>query len=207
VGAHPGYTIRPYRPADRAAVYDICVRTADAGGDARGRYLSDDLLPDLYAGPYLRLEPGLAFVLADPDRAVGYVLGTADTAGFVDAFRQRWTPLVADRYPRPPDPPGTPDEVLVEALYHPEWMLRPELAGYPAHLHIDLLPGYQGAGYGRRLVGTFLAAAARAGAGAVHLGVAQANVRARGFYDRLGFHEIAVPDAAGVTYLGRTTAT
>ena len=49
--------IRPYREADHAAVYDVCVRTADGGGDARGKYRSDDLMPDLFAGPYLFLEP------------------------------------------------------------------------------------------------------------------------------------------------------
>ncbi len=45
--------IRPYREADLGAVYDVCVRTADAGADARGKYRSDDLMPDLFAGPYL----------------------------------------------------------------------------------------------------------------------------------------------------------
>jgi hypothetical protein len=30
--------IRPARPDDRAAVYEICLRTGDAGGDARGRF-------------------------------------------------------------------------------------------------------------------------------------------------------------------------
>ena len=35
--------IRPYLPTDRAALYEICVQTADAGGDATG-ILSDDSL-------------------------------------------------------------------------------------------------------------------------------------------------------------------
>ncbi|MFE3138396.1 hypothetical protein [Streptomyces scopuliridis] len=30
--------------------------------------------------------------------------------------------------------------------------------------------------------------------------------RARAFYDRLGFHEIAVPDPGPLTYLGRSTS-
>jgi hypothetical protein len=75
--------IRPYRSDDRGAVYEVCVRTGDAGGDATGKYPNDDLLPDIFAGPYLYLEPGLSFVLDDEGRAVGYVLGTADTARFV----------------------------------------------------------------------------------------------------------------------------
>jgi hypothetical protein len=30
------------------------------------------------------------------------------------------------------------------------------------------------------------------------------NVKARGFYDRLGFAELPVPDPGPLTYLGRT---
>ena len=51
-------TIRRYESSDHDAVYDICVRTADAGGDARGKYRGDDLMPDLFAGPYVFLDPG-----------------------------------------------------------------------------------------------------------------------------------------------------
>jgi ribosomal protein S18 acetylase RimI-like enzyme len=198
-------SIRGYRPADRAAVYDICVRTAATGGDARGQYLSDDLMPDLFAGPYLHLEPELAFVLTDADQPVGYILGTADTVGFAAAYRREWIPRLGAKYPVPPDPPGTADEQMIALHYRPERMLLPELAGYPAHLHIDLLPGYQGQGHGRALMRTFLLAVARAGAPTVHLGMATANTRARRFYDRTGFHVIPVPDAGPVTYLGRAT--
>ncbi|MEH1057921.1 GNAT family N-acetyltransferase [Micromonospora sp. CPCC 206171] len=197
--------IRRYRDRDHDAVYDICVRTADAGGDARGRYASEDLMPDLFAGPYLRLEPELAFVLTDSDVVVGYVIGTADTPAFVRAYRREWIPRLADRYPVPTRPPATADDEMIALHHRPERMLLPELAGYPAHLHIDLLPGHQGRGHGRRLVETFLRAAARAGAPGLHVGMVTANVRARGFYDRLGFHEIPVPDPGPVTYLGRTT--
>ena len=197
-------TLRPYRPSDLPAVYDICVRTADAGGDARGQYATDDLMPDLFAGPYVHLEPDLAFVLADDDqggRAVGYVVGTADTPAFVRTWRERWTPWLAARYP---DPPTAAEAALLALGLHPERMLLPELAPFPAHLHIDLLPSHQRAGHGRALVDTFRAAVAAAGAPALHLGMVTSNRPARAFYDRLGFTEIAVPDAGEVTYLGIT---
>ncbi|WP_369130196.1 GNAT family N-acetyltransferase [Modestobacter roseus] len=197
--------IRPYRAGDRAAVYDVCVRTADAGGDARGQWSTDDLMPDLFAGPYVDLEPGLAFVLDDGERAVGYVVGTADTAAFVRRWRAEWLPRTAGRYPRPPEPPRDAEQAMVALLYRPERMLRPELAPFPAHLHIDLLPEHQGRGHGRALVDTFRAAAAGAGAPALHLGMVAANTRARAFYDRLGFTEIAVADAGPTTYLGSPT--
>jgi ribosomal protein S18 acetylase RimI-like enzyme len=53
---------------------------------------------------------------------------------------------------------------------------------------------------------TFLAALARRDVERVHLGMVTTNTPARAFYDRLGFHEIAVPDAGPLTYLGRSTA-
>ena len=195
--------VRPYRPADRAAVYDICVRTADAGGDARGRWSTDDLMPDLFAGPYVDLQPELAFVLDDGDRAVGYVVGTADTAAFAGLLRTEWLPRMTGRYPRPA-PPRTPEDAMVELLYRPERLLVPELAGFPAHLHIDLLPDHQGAGHGRALIDTFRAAAARAGAPGLHVGVDPRNERALGFYRRLGFTDVL--DGGTVRYLGRSTS-
>jgi GNAT superfamily N-acetyltransferase len=195
--------IRRYEERDLAAVYDVCVRTADGGGDARGMYRSDDLMPDLFAGPYLFLEPDFAFVLDDGDRAVGYVVGTPDTAAFARAYRDRWIPRLADRYPVPPSPAVTPDDEMLTLHYRPERMLWPELSSYPAHLHIDLLPPFQQAGYGRRLMETFFAAAARAGAAGVHIVVMAGNAPALGFYDRLGFTRLPVDDPDPVVYLGR----
>lgn len=40
----------------------------------------------------------------------------------------------------------------------------------------------------------------------MHLSMLPANTGARAFYDRVGFHEITVPDADDVTFLGRGTA-
>jgi ribosomal protein S18 acetylase RimI-like enzyme len=187
-------------------VYEICVRTADAGGDARGLWATDELMPDLFAAPYVLIAPHLAFVLEDEAEVVGYVIGTADTAGFARDYRERYIPLMLDRYPVPDQPPLTPDEHMVALHHRPERMLVPELTGYPAHLHIDLLPSHQGLGWGRQLMVTMLAALAADGAAAVHVCMLTANAGASRFYDRLGFHVIPVPDAGPLTYLGRSTS-
>lgn len=199
--------VRPYRPGDLEAVADVCVRTADNGGDSRHLYPDHpDLMPTLFAAPYAYLEPGLAFVLDDgTGRAVGYILGTADTPRFAGAWRTVWLPRVADRYPLPEGPPRTPAQEMIALLYHPERMVRPEVAAYPAHLHIDLLPDWQRRGFGRVLMHAFLDALRDKGVAAVHLSMLTANTAARAFYDRLGFTGIPVSDPGPLTYLGRPT--
>ena len=210
-------TIRLYRPSDRDALYDICVRTGDAGADATGLYPDPYLLPDIFTGPYLRLEPELAFVLAGDgtgdevgdgdeagaDRPLGYIIGTADTRRFVARYLDEWLPTVAARYP---EGSGEGEQAgRVHVLHHPELMLEGGLADrYPAHLHIDLLPQAQGRGAGRALMAAFLAAVRAAGAPRVHLGMATGNTGARAFYDRMGFHLVARPEPS-VTILGRST--
>ncbi|MEU6512464.1 GNAT family N-acetyltransferase [Streptomyces sp. NPDC046942] len=202
----PTPAIRPYHPGDRDAVFDICLRTAEAGGDARHIYRDQDLLPNIFAAPYAALEPDLAFVLDSGAGPVGYVLGTSDTPRFVRDFREKWLPVVAARHPLPTGEPATPDEVMTALLHRPERMIVPEVADYPAHLHIDLLPDYQGRGYGRALLTTLFAALDKAGAARVHLAMVTANTAARAFYDRMGFHEIPVADPGVLTYLGRSTS-
>ncbi len=198
--------IRPYSPEDRDALYDVCVRTAHEGGDSRHIYSDHELTPSVFAGPYLHVEPDLAFVLDDGARAVGYILGTADTAAFVAAYRASWLPMMEARYPAPKGPPRTPAESIVALMHQPERMVLSELAAYPAHLHIDLLPEYQRQGHGRTLMRAFLSALHRKQVPAVHLGMATANTAARAFYDRLGFHEIRVAGPGSLTYLGRATS-
>jgi ribosomal protein S18 acetylase RimI-like enzyme len=201
----PEPVIRPYRASDRAAVGDVCVRTADNGGDARALYPDPDLMATLFAWPYVDFEPELAHVLDDGERAVGYIVGTADTPAFARRFREEWLPAVSGRFPEPPAEPATPADRMLGLLHAPERMVVPEVAGYPAHLHIDLLPSVQGSGFGRALMGVFLAGLGAAGVGRVHLCVSRANTGARVFYDRLGFTELPVPGAGGVAYLGRGT--
>jgi ribosomal protein S18 acetylase RimI-like enzyme len=198
--------VRPYRDSDLEAIYDICVRTGDNGGDATGKFENPRLLADIFAAPYVYLEPSLAFVLPDDaDRPVGYVLGTANTAGFVRAYREKWLPRLVSRYPAPtPDVPVR-DAWMLEAFHRPERMLLTGADDFAAHLHIDILPSHQGGGNGRRLIETFMAAAAVAGALGVHVTVAVANARAHGFYQRVGFEPLPIASDGPVVNYGRLT--
>ncbi|UOE44265.1 GNAT family N-acetyltransferase [Agromyces larvae] len=207
------YEIRPYQPADRAAVGEVCVRTAAAGGDARGRYSDDTLMPEVYAWPYVDHQPDLAWVVvrpaADPapgagdpdallrsgdDAVVGYVIGVADTAAFIDWWRREWTPGFIARHPAPglaPQPAvGYTESDLLRDGADPDRMRNDDLGTHPAHLHIDLLPEAQGHGLGRALIETLRAALAARNVPGVQLGMDPANTNARAFYDRLGFIEL-----------------
>ncbi|WP_461038258.1 GNAT family N-acetyltransferase [Streptomyces mayteni] len=200
-------TIRGYRPADRDALHEICIRTGFQGGDATGRFREPAILPTIFAEPYAELEPELVFVADDGDGVLGYIVGTADSVRYYADFRERWLPTLADRFPALPassaGEPADPDEDLRNLLHHVELMLVPEIAAeYPAHLHIDLLPPGQGRGLGRRLMTAFLDTLRSRGVPGVHLGMSPANTRARAFYDRLGFTPLIEGGDAPTNYLG-----
>lgn len=190
--------IRPYRATDRADVADICVRTAAAGDDARGVYSTDELMPDVYALPYVDHSPDLAWVVEHEGHARGYILGVADTQAFADWWAREWTPGFVARHPAPGPATGRNPAYTEAQLLHdgadPQRMVRGlhhgELTTHPAHLHIDLLPVLQRLGLGSRLINTLRTALAERGAPGVHLGYTAENTAARSFYDRYGFSEL-----------------
>jgi GNAT superfamily N-acetyltransferase len=192
--------VRPYAPSDFDAITRICLLTAEAGGDATGLYVSDDLMPDVFARPYVTFQPELAWVVDAGAGAEGYILGIADTRAFVEWFRREWVPVLAARYEHT-EPVVTKDDLIRHLGFWPERMLIPEADDYPAHLHIDLLPRLQGQGMGRRLIETLIAALRERGIPGLHLGLDAANTSARAFYDRLGFVELP-SSTADVPVLG-----
>lgn len=184
--------IRAYRPTDRAAVAAICTRTGDSGADATGQFSTDDLLPDVYALPYVEHEPELALLVDAGDGPIGYILGTADTSAFDRWFVDTWWPQVAGKY-ADAEAAGTASGVesgIVRSATHRSGLAPELLERYPAHLHIDLLPETQGMGVGRRLIDAFCGLLAERGVPGVHLGVGVSNTGAQRFYQRTGFTRV-----------------
>ncbi|MBX3194159.1 MAG: GNAT family N-acetyltransferase [Microbacteriaceae bacterium] len=181
--------IRPYRPSDLSRLREICVLTGAAGGDATGRWSTDDLLPDLFLEPYTTFAPGWAWVLELDGVIQGYLVAVSDTAAFVAWWRDTWTPWFAVRYPRPGEPYSEEEELVLRG-YRPEVMLVDEHEGYPAHLHIDLLPPAQGRGWGAKLIDRLRSELADVGVPGVHVTLDPENTAARGFYERLGFRAL-----------------
>jgi GNAT superfamily N-acetyltransferase len=194
-------TLREVTSADRDACYNICLRTADSGGDATGLYGDPTLVGSVYAGPYLTLDEGLGLVAVDDAGIAGYVLGTADTRAFEAACEASWWPALRTRHLDPGPDPRSPDDRVRRLIHHPPTAPDVVVGRYPAHLHIDLLPRLQGTGTGRALMERMWDRLAAVGAAGVHLGVGRANERAVGFYLHLGF--VVLVEADDSLLLGR----
>lgn len=188
----PDYAIRRATPEDRDAIYEICLKTADNGSDASHLYSYPRLPGFIWAVPYQVLEPDYAFVVDDGAGAMGYIVAAPDTAAFHARLEREWWPGVrreiADLKPTRPN-----DERAIRLIQHPEGKDPAMLADYPAHLHINLLPPLQRGGWGRKLIETLLVELRAKGVPGVHLGVSAGNTKVLGFYEKVGFREIARP--------------
>lgn len=180
-------SVRAYRAEDRDVLYEICLKTGPGGEEA---FADRRLLGEIFVGPYVDLEPELAFVVDDAAGVAGYVLGTRDTKAFERRCEtDRW-PALREAYPSGTFPDGTADARYVRLIHHPHSALEDVVATYPSHLHIDLLPRTQGKGLGRALIERLLEALRAAGSPGVHLGVGAENANAIGFYKHLGFRTL-----------------
>lgn len=120
-------------------------------------------------GRYLETEPERFFLALDGSGSViGYLAGCSDT--FSGAARA----IAGDI-----------------SFYTPA--SRAELSRYPSHFHINVKPGRQGAGVGRRLVARLVQTLGEAGASGIHV-VTGAQSRAVQFYEACGFQQVAQAD-------------
>lgn len=142
---------------------------------------------ELWLDGYLREDPGLALVALDPaaspgdhPRVVGYLV-----ASMAD-------PLTDPRF--------------ASLAYFRRFA--PELAAYPAHLHLNVAAGRRNQGIGERLIEEICAILAALDCPGVHV-VTAAGARNVGFYDRNHFVERARTAHAGrdLVLMGRTLQT
>jgi ribosomal protein S18 acetylase RimI-like enzyme len=182
---HAGVLVRQATEADRDALYDICVRTGDAGRDARHLLTEHRLYGHLWAGQYLTFAPDFAIVADRDGEVAGYVLGAPDTVAFEAALARNWWPPLQAVHPLPGT--GTPKDIeLIRRLHAPDHTDTRITAKYPSHLHINLLPAAQAMGLGRAMMGALFQLLREAGSIGVHLGVSPHNAHALGFYEHLG---------------------
>ncbi|MCL1602012.1 MAG: GNAT family N-acetyltransferase [Actinomycetia bacterium] len=179
--------IRTADARDLDALYDVCLRTGDAGND--GAHLFDDprLLGEIYVGPYVMLSSAFAYAAVDEGKPSGYVLGTLDTRLFEAECETAWWPDLRSRHVDPASNPATPDDELIAEIYRPQLASDAVVKRFPANFHIDLLPAIQGKGIGSLMMDQLFSVLRAGDSPGVHMDVATRNDRAVGFYEHLGF--------------------
>jgi ribosomal protein S18 acetylase RimI-like enzyme len=202
------FTIRSSRPGDEAGAYHVCLKTGDFGQDGEPFYGEDpDALGRIFVGPYLKYEPELSLILEDEQGICGYALGAFDSHDFFARYENEWRPDLCARFPEPQGDPArwTRVQQVHSWYHHPDYFCPEPYADYPSHLHIDLVSRAQGRGQGRRMMEMVMEKLRHRGAPGAHLGVSAVNTRAFGFYQRLGFKELARVGAGneGVIYMGK----
>ena len=187
---------RPYRPADRQAVRDICAATCWMG-EYRPELMPDDWVWAEYWTRYFTdQEPEHSWVAREgaAGRVVGYLTGTVDERRF-HRYAPRALPGIAWHVIRHRLMRRAVSRraifSLVGALLRDEMRLPPGVAEeYPATCHIDLLPEARGAGVGTRLFAEFLAAMRGAGVSGVHQQPLDINPAILALLSRFGLRKI-----------------
>jgi len=184
--------IRRYKDSDRDAVIAICHRTGYFGEDAAPYFRDAELFGLLFTAYYLDYEPEHCFVADEGGAAVGYIIGSVDTIAQRLAFDRLVVPRIIRRaftktlFRHPGDVwflLGLTDHADYERdLYSEDLVTK-----FPAHLHMNVLPGRQRQGLGTKLMARFLGAMREAGVPGVHLVTSTENKKALPFYRREGF--------------------
>lgn len=134
------------------------------------------------------------------ERVVGYVVGTSDTSAYEAAAEEHWWPTIRAAY-LPPDnsiestvqeednPNLTPLDCHYLSLIRTGTHAPSDVLAFSgATIHIDILPEYQGKGWGRRLMQLAITQLERRGARALWVG--SNGEEGRRFYRKVGFKPI-----------------
>ena len=180
--------IRKALPQDLPYLYAIALKTAFAGLDGTEYYHDPYCVGHYYAAPYLFFESDLCFIALDENNTPsGYIVGTSDTRAFNEWMQHDWLPVLQDQYKQVSNFSSEAEQKMIRTLLKGPGEGIWQNMGYPAHLHIDILPHLQGKGLGKSLMEMFCSEVKKTGAHGIHLGVDGRNTRAYGFYERMGF--------------------
>ncbi|KAI1810332.1 hypothetical protein GGS20DRAFT_206018 [Poronia punctata] len=202
--------IRAYKETDFEACARICIETLMPKSLASSPAAAK-LAPYLWTHPYTFLSPSTSHVLDDgTGNAVGYCIGCPDINIFIANYESYRKTILSRDVERPQfatcEPWITESTGLFNPLaiaqhaYRPEWSLVDEAVRWRATMHIDILPPWQGRGWGRRLVQRFVDTVRSSGQNydeGIHIGVAGENSKVVPFYQKLGFVLVDRGEGAG----------
>ena len=170
-------TIRPYKEKDKENVRFVCL---NAEGPCKSTKRGINFALAVYCDCYIENEPENCFVATDEnDRAIGYIISTESFDKFKERYMSEYYPRIA-KWEYRKRKSGL-RAIALQEKYKEE---------YPAHLHIDILPGYQHQGLGRKLMDALCDSLRKKGVRGVMFTVWHKNYNAIKFYEKYGFELI-----------------
>ena len=170
--------IRKYNEKDRDSLRKICVETSSFSIKNKKDI---DFLYYMYNDYYTRFEKENCFVAVDEnDKAVGYILCAENFDSYYNTMKKFYLPKI--------EMLGRKYTVMAKSEIFLHKLFRKK---YPAHLHIDILPPYQGQGAGTELMNTLKLHLKEKNIQGLMLSVGANNKNARKFYFKNGFKQIA----------------
>lgn len=166
-------TIRGYEKKDWEALRDICHKTA-----TDPKYMKNkDLVAGCFIEPYMEFAPGNVVVAANENNeAIGYCISAPDSKAFYKFFRENYLKRIWKMH-----------KVLAAEMFLTPVVTCRYLKKYPAHLHIDILDGYQRMGVGHRLMNEQMRRLKEQKIPGAFLTVSTANEKGVPFYKKYGF--------------------
>lgn len=145
---------------------------------------------EMYNRYYTRETTEHCFVLADDEnKAVGYILCAPNPKKYKRGFVKHEAKAILKL-----------NLAWGTAAYASAFANKRYEKQYPAHMHIDILPEYQGQGWGTELVQALFAQLKEEKVCGLMLGVAADNTRAIAFYKKQGFEVLGGSVTMGVTF-------
>lgn len=177
---------RPAEPRDERRLGEIAHATGYFGDPATRFFPDQVLFADLWVRPYLHGGGGASFVAELDGEVQGYVLGAPDPVAYQRALIRTVTRhvlprLLTGRYLRPW--PGLVYLLRAAVFSGPH----ADPAQFPAHLHLNLMPGARGQGLSGPLLELHLARLAELGVRGIQLSTTLENTAALRTYRRRGF--------------------
>ena len=180
--------IRKATVDDLTDLYRVAIKTGNSGSDATGMFRNDDMIGEVFVGPYVTLSTETCFALSEDGRAIGYGLCVLDTETFQRNCREKWWPVLQEKYR---DLASVQDqEWLVKEIFQPTPSPESVLEKFPSHGHIDLLPHVQGQGWGRKMMEAMEIRLSELGSPGFHLRVSAYNDQGLKFYSAIGYSEL-----------------
>lgn len=169
--------IRTLEEKDREQVREICIKTAPANAvkTEKGR----KYILKMYCDYYIDCCSEYCFVAADEkDTVVGYILCAPSYEEYSKDFKKYIKEIFSFSFSR-----GVTAffESKISGRFMPD---------FPAHMHIDILDGYQRMGIGTQLVDALRKKLKSEKIGAVMLVVGADNKKGCSFYKKYGFKQL-----------------